>query len=78
MLEKEIIFLSQKWPNFLPKGIIHADLFPDNIFFVDSKISGILDFYFSCYDQLIYDVAITCNAWCFKNGKFQKSFFLKI
>ena len=75
VLEKEIIFLSQKWPNFLPKGIIHADLFPDNIFFLDSKISGILDFYFSCYDQLIYDVAITCNAWCFKNGKFQKSFF---
>ena len=50
--------------SLLPKGIIHADLFPDNVLFKGSKLSGILDFYDSCYESLLYDVAISVNAWC--------------
>ena len=50
IIRKEIDFISLKWPENLPKGIIHADLFPDNVFFKDNKISGFLDFYFSCND----------------------------
>ena len=78
LLETELEFLHLNWPKNLPKGIIHADLFPDNVFFDKKKISGILDFYFSCYDFLIYDLAITINAWCFNKGKFNQSFFNKI
>lgn len=67
----EIIFLTNNWPRLLPKGIIHADLFSDNLLWDNNKITGILDFYFSCYDTLAYDLAITLNAWCFdKNQKF--------
>ena len=53
------------WPNQLPIGFIHGDLFPDNVFFVKNKITGIIDFYFSCTDFLVYDLAIAINAWCF-------------
>ena len=77
-LKKEIDFINLNWPKNLPKGTIHADLFPDNVFFEGKRISGILDFYFSCYDFLIYDLAITINAWCFKKGKFNQSFFNQI
>lgn len=67
LIINEIDFLTNNWPQKLPKGIIHADLFPDNLLWSKNKITGILDFYFSCYDTLAYDLAITINAWCFDN-----------
>jgi len=54
------------WPSGLPSGIIHADLFPDNVLFVDQKISGLIDFYFACDDAFAYDIAVMLNAWCFE------------
>jgi homoserine kinase type II len=53
------------WPIGLPQGIIHADLFPDNVLFLDERLSGLIDFYFSCSDALAYDVAVVLNSWCF-------------
>ncbi len=54
------------WPNSLPVGHIHADLFPDNVFFLGGELSGLIDFYFACTDILAYDIAICLNAWCFE------------
>ncbi|WP_353642251.1 homoserine kinase [Mesorhizobium sp. WSM2239] len=58
--------LGEKWPKDLPAGIIHADLFPDNVFFLGEKLSGLIDFYFACNDFYAYDVATCLNAWCFE------------
>ena len=78
LLKNEINFVSSKWPKLLPKGIIHADLFPDNVFFIKKKINGIIDFYFSSYDLLVYDLAILINAWCYIHGKFNHEYFRNI
>lgn len=67
----ELDALEQNWPTTLPAGLIHADLFPDNVFFHGDKVSGIIDFYFACTDALVYDIAICLNAWCFEpDGSF--------
>ncbi|QRM54570.1 homoserine kinase [Sinorhizobium sp. BG8] len=67
----ELDHLEALWPSDLPGGVIHADLFPDNVFFIGDQLSGLIDFYFACNDLLAYDVSICLNAWCFeKDGSF--------
>jgi homoserine kinase type II len=65
-LEAELALVEAEWPRDLPAGVIHADLFPDNVFFRDREVSGLIDFYFACTDFLAYDLAICLNAWCFE------------
>ncbi|MCO5731044.1 homoserine kinase [Rhizobium sp. SSA_523] len=62
----ELDYLAAHWPKHLPEGVIHADLFQDNVFFLGERLSGLIDFYFACNDLLAYDVAICLNAWCFQ------------
>ena len=68
IITEEFKYISNNWPENLPSGIIHADLFPDNVFFEDNDISGVIDFYFACNDFLAYDIAIAINAWCFNDN----------
>ena len=78
-IEKELKLLNEKWPKNLPKGIIHADVFKDNVFFIKNKFSGLIDFYFSCFDFFSYDIALTVNAWCFdKENIFDKHKFFSL
>lgn len=62
----ELDHIGRNWPEDLPDGVIHADLFPDNVFFLGDRLSGLIDFYFACNDALAYDIAICINAWCFE------------
>ena len=66
LIAAELALLEASWPHGLPEGVIHADLFPDNVFFLGDELSGLIDFYFACTDTLAYDVAVCLNAWCFE------------
>ena len=73
-LEAELDAVEKIWPKELPSGVIHADLFPDNVFFLGGDLSGVIDFYFACTDALAYDIAVCLNAWCFEiDGSFNIS-----
>jgi homoserine kinase type II len=65
-ITEDLAHLAKAWPNDLPKGTIHADLFPDNVFFKGDQFAAAIDFYFACDDALAYDLAICLNAWCFE------------
>nr|WP_156584300.1 homoserine kinase [Agrobacterium vitis] len=70
-IDAELAHLAGQWPKDLPTGVIHADLFPDNVFFLGDQLSGLIDFYFACNDSLAYDLSICLNAWCFeKDGSY--------
>ena len=66
LIRDELEHLGARWPKDLPAGVIHADLFPDNVFFLGERVSGIIDFYFACNDLFAYELAICLNAWCFE------------
>lgn len=66
LVADELDALEARWPTDLPAGVIHADLFPDNVFFIGTELSGLIDFYFACNDAFAYDLAISLNAWCFE------------
>ena len=71
LIADEVRYLESHWPQGLEIGTIHADLFPDNVFFLGDKLSGLIDFYFACTDFLAYDLAVCINAWCFEgDGSF--------
>ena len=66
IVDDELAHLDTHWPRNLPAHVVHADLFPDNVFFIGDRLSGLIDFYFACNDFFAYDVAICLNAWCFE------------
>ena len=65
---RELDYLDKNWPVALPRSVIHADLFPDNVLMLGNRVSGLIDFYFACTDMMAYDVAVTHAAWCFEAG----------
>jgi len=71
LILEELAYVEKNWPRGLPAGVIHADLFPDNVFFLGGKLSGLIDFYFACNDLFAYDIVISLNSWCFEiDGSF--------
>jgi homoserine kinase type II len=71
VVARDIEFLDRAWPSDLPEGVVHADWFPDNVFFHAGHFAGAIDFYFAADDQLAYDLAVALNAWCFEpDGSF--------
>jgi homoserine kinase type II len=66
LIDDALSELTANWPRELPTGVIHADLFPDNVLFMQEKVSGLIDFYFACDDMYAYDLAVTLNSWCFE------------
>jgi homoserine kinase type II len=66
LIDSDLAAIAQDWPQSLPTGVIHADLFPDNVLFLRNEVSGLIDFYFACTDILAYDLAVMLNAWCFE------------
>ena len=69
-IDQDLAEFAASWPSDLPRGIIHADLFPDNVLFLGDRVNGLIDFYFACEDSLAYDLAVMLNAWCFEaNGR---------
>jgi homoserine kinase type II len=69
---RELDFLDANWPSGLPRSVIHADLFPDNVLMLGNRVSGLIDFYFACTDIMAYDLAVTHAAWCFAaDGSFR-------
>ena len=67
IVNEELAFLAQNWPQDLPQGVCHTDLFPDNVLMLGDRVSGLIDFYFSCTEYFAYDLAITHAAWCFSD-----------
>jgi len=74
IIEKNLDKIEKNWPKDIPSGVIHADLFPDNIFFKNNKLSGIIDYYFSCNDFYAFEIAICLNALCFEGKNENLSF----
>lgn len=72
LVDQDLALIGENWPqkDSLPTGAIHADLFPDNTFFIDDTFTGAFDFYFACTDFLAYDLAVCLNAWCFTQDSF--------
>jgi len=72
LVARELAFLEANWPTDLPRSVIHADLFPDNVLMLGNRVSGLIDFYFACTDIMAYDLAVTHAAWCFAaDGSFR-------
>lgn len=66
LIASSLMALDAHWPSGLPSGVIHADLFPDNVLYLHDRVSGLIDFYFACNDAYAYDLAVMLNAWCFE------------
>lgn len=75
LLQEELAWQEKNRPQGLPAGVVHADLFPDNVFFTGKDLSGVIDFYFACNETFAYDLMLTANAWCFGDGTLDKERF---